>query len=82
MNETIPRERFMERLLRVFKQAGYPPACILTITPLELSRIPGITVPGIRAVCYMQHMIMSDPQMVDAVVQMLDRYIREVEADG
>ena len=50
MKMQIRRERFMERLVRVFRQAGYAPACILTISPLELAEIENITVPGIRAV--------------------------------
>lgn len=39
MKMQIRRERFMERLVRVFRQAGYAPACILTISPLELAEI-------------------------------------------
>ena len=44
------RERFEQRLFRIFAQAGYSPAQLLTITPEEMVEIPGITVPNIRAV--------------------------------
>ena len=44
------RERFEQRLFRIFAQAGYSPVQLLTITPEEMVEIPGITVPNIRAV--------------------------------
>ena len=44
------RERFEQRLFRIFAQAGYSPVQFLTITPEEMVEIPGITVPNIRAV--------------------------------
>lgn len=43
------RERFEQRLFRIFAQAGYSPVQLLTITPEEMVEIPGITVPNIRA---------------------------------
>ena len=46
----MKRERFEQRLFRIFVQAGYSPIRILTITPEEMVEIPGITVPNIRAV--------------------------------
>lgn len=81
MNIKINRERFVERLVRVFRQSGYAPACLLTISPLELSRIKGITVPGIRAVLYLQHMIFDDPGGMDAAMQMLEHFGCEVTVD-
>ena len=42
------RERFEQRLFRIFAQAGYSPVQLLTITPEEMVEIPGITVPNIR----------------------------------
>lgn len=50
----MKRERFEQRIFRVFAQAGYSPVRILTITPEEMVEIPGITVPNIRAVLYVQ----------------------------
>ena len=44
------RERFEQRLFRIFAQAGYSPVQLLTVTPEEMVEIPGITVPNIRAV--------------------------------
>ena len=48
------RERFEQRLFRIFAQAGYSPVQLLTITPEEMVEIPGITVPNIRAVLCVQ----------------------------
>lgn len=82
MKIKIKRESFVERLVRVFRQAGYAPACLLTIKPMELAKIKGITVPGIRAVLYLQHMIFDDPGGMDAAMQMLEQYGCEVTVDG
>ena len=43
------KERFEQRLFRIFAQAGYSPVQLLTVTPEEMVEIPGITVPNIRA---------------------------------
>ena len=51
----MKKERFEQRLFRIFAQAGYSPARILTVTPEEMVEIPGITVPNIRAVLCMQN---------------------------
>ena len=40
------RERFEQRLFRIFAQAGYSPVQLLTITPEEMVEVPGITVPN------------------------------------
>lgn len=50
----MKKEHFERRLLRVFAEAGYSPIRMLTITPEEMVEIPGITVPGIRAVLCVQ----------------------------
>lgn len=50
----MKRERFERRLFRIFAQAGYSPAHMLTVTPEEMVEIPGITVPNIRAVLCIQ----------------------------
>ncbi len=54
------RERYEKRLIRLFEQAGYSPVRILTITPEEMVEIPGITVPNIRAVLYLQNKVLAD----------------------
>lgn len=45
------RERFEQRLFRIFAQAGYSPVQLLTITPEEMVEIPGITVPKLYLPC-------------------------------
>lgn len=55
----MKRERFEQRLFRIFACAGYSPTQILTITPEEMVEIPGITVPNIRAVLCIQHKVLS-----------------------
>ena len=54
------RERFEKRLFRIFAQAGYTPARILTVTPEEMVEIPGITVPNIRAVLCIQNKVLTE----------------------
>lgn len=54
------RERFEQRLFRIFAQAGYSPVQLLTITPEEMVEIPGITVPNIRAVLCVQNKVLAD----------------------
>ena len=51
------KERFEQRLFRIFAQAGYSPVQLLTVTPEE---IPGITVPNIRAVLCVQNKVLDD----------------------
>ena len=54
------REQYEKRLFRLFEEAGYSPIRILTITPEEMVEIPGITVPNIRAVLYVQNRVLTD----------------------
>lgn len=56
----MKRERFEQRLFRIFAQAGYSPIRILTVTPEEMVEIPGITVPNIRAVLCVQNKILAE----------------------
>ena len=58
------RERFEQRLFRIFAQAGYSPVQLLTITPEEMVEIPGITVPNIRAVLCVQNKVLADRNKV------------------
>lgn len=58
------RERFEQRLFRIFAQAGYSPIRILTVTPEEMVEIPGITVPNIRAVLCVQDRVLSEKNTV------------------
>lgn len=56
----MKRERFEQRLFRIFAQAGYSPIRILTVTPEEMVEIPNITVPNIRAVLNVQNKILAE----------------------
>lgn len=56
----MKRERFEQRLFRIFAQAGYSPIHILTVTPEEMVEIPGITVPNIRAVLCVQNKVLAE----------------------
>ena len=60
----MARERFEQRLFRIFAQAGYSPIRILTVTPEEMVEIPGITVPNIRTVLYVQNKILAEKNKV------------------
>lgn len=55
----MKKERFEQRLFRIFAQAGYSPIRILTVTPEEMVEIPGITVPNIRAVLCVQNKVLA-----------------------
>ncbi len=56
----MKRERFEERLLRIFAEAGYQPSQLLDITPEEMVEIPGITVPNIRTVLAVQNKALDE----------------------
>ena len=56
------KERFEQRLFRIFAQAGYSPVQLLTVTPEEIVEIPGITVPNIRAVLCVQNKVLAPQQ--------------------
>ena len=70
------KERFEQRLFRIFAQAGYPPIRILTVTPEEMVEIPGITVPIIRAVLCVQNKVLAEKntiragRLLDEILQM------------
>lgn len=54
------RERFEQRLFRIFAQAGYSPIQLLTVTPEDMVEIPKITVPNIRAVLCIQNKVLAE----------------------
>lgn len=58
------KERFEQRLFRIFADAGYAPIRILTVTPEEMVEIPGVTVPEIRAVLCVQNKVLSGQNTV------------------
>lgn len=56
----MKQERFEQRLLRIFAEAGYMPSQLMTITPEKMVEIPGITVPNIRAVLSVQNKVLDE----------------------
>lgn len=59
----VKRERFEQRLFRIFATAGYSPVQLLTITPEEMVEVPGVTVPNIRAVLCVQNKVISEENL-------------------
>ena len=60
----MAKEHFEQRLFRVFSQAGYTPARILTVTPEEMVLIPGITIPEVRTVLCVQNKVLAEQNNV------------------
>ena len=58
------RERFEQRILRIITEAGYSPADILNLSAAELVEIPGITIPNIRAILYVQKKLLGGRTVV------------------
>lgn len=48
-------KKFIERLFRIITSAGYSADDVFTISTEELIEIPGITVPNIRTILYLQN---------------------------
>ena len=72
------RERFEQRLFRIFAQAGYSPVQLLTITPEEMVEVPGITVPNIRAVLCVQNKVLADRNKVRSG-RLVEELLKEAE---
>lgn len=75
------RERFEQRLFRIFAQAGYSPVQLLTITPEEMVEIPDITVPNIRAVLCVQNKVLADRNKVRSG-KLVEALLKEAEESG
>lgn len=75
------RERYEKRLFRLFEEAGYSPVRILTITPEEMVEIPGITVPNIRAVLYVQNRLLADKHNI-RTGQRIRELLAETESEA
>lgn len=56
----MKKERFEQRLFRIFALAGYSSIRILTVTPEEMVEISGITIPGVRAVLCIQNKVLEE----------------------
>lgn len=75
------RERYEKRLFRLLEEAGYSPVRILTITPEEMVEIPGITVPNIRAVLYVQNRLLADKHNI-RTGQRIRELLAEIESEA
>ncbi|MEI3580164.1 MAG: hypothetical protein V8Q30_09380 [Acutalibacteraceae bacterium] len=75
------RERFEQRLFRIFAQAGYSPVQLLTVTPEEMVEIPGITVPNIRAVLCVQNKVLADRNKIRSG-RLVEELLKEAGRDG
>ena len=60
----MKRENFGCRIIRIFEEAGYKPAQMMCVTPEEMVEIPGITVPNIRAVLFLQHKFSEEKNLL------------------
>lgn len=77
----MARERFEQRLFRIFAQAGYSPIQLLTVTPEEMVEIPGITVPNIRAVLCIQNKVLTE-QNSTRQKWLIANLLKAAEKDG
>lgn len=77
----MKRERYEKRLFRILTQAGYTPTQILTIPVEKLVEIPGVTVPNIRTVLYLQRKLAGESGAIRRAL-MLEEYMRMFENGG
>jgi len=77
----MKRERYEKRLFRILTQAGYTPTQILTISVEQLVEIPGVTVPNIRTILYLQRKLAGESGTIRRAL-MLENYLRMFENGG
>ena len=77
----MKRERYEKRLFRILTQAGFTPSQILTISVEQLVEIPGVTVPNIRAILYLQRKLAGESGAIRRAL-MLENYLRMFENGG
>ena len=77
----LKRERYEKRLFRIFAQAGYAPAQILTVSTEEMVEIPGITVPNIRTVLCLQKKLVGKHSTIRRALWM-EEFLRATESAG
>lgn len=77
----MKKERFEQRLFRIFAQAGYSPVQLLTVTPEEMVEIPGITVPNIRAVLCVQNKVLAEQKTLRAG-RLVEELLQKAEESG
>lgn len=74
----MKKERFEQRLFRIFAQAGYSPVQLLTVTPEEMVEVPGITVPNIRAVLCVQNKVLAERNTIRSG-KLVEELLRKAE---
>ena len=72
----MKRERFEQRIFRIFAEAGYSQVQLLTVKPEEMVEILGITVPNIRAVLCVQNKVLSEKNR-NRAGSLLEKALRE-----
>ena len=77
----MKHERYEKRLFRILTQAGFKPSQILTISVEQLVEIPGVTVPNIRTVLYLQRKLAGESSAIRRAL-MLEEYMRMFENGG
>lgn len=77
----MKRERYEKRLFRILTQAGYTPTQILTISVEQLVEIPGVTVPNIRTILYLQRKLAGESGTIRRALK-LENYLRMFENGG
>ena len=77
----MKRERYEKRLFRILTQAGFTPSQILTISVEDLVEIPGVTVPNIRTILYLQRKLAGESGTIRRAL-MLENYLRMFENGG
>ena len=77
----MKRERYEKRLFRILTQAGFKPSQILTISVEDLVEIPGVTVPNIRTILYLQRKLAGESGTIRRAL-MLENYLRMFENGG
>ena len=77
----MKRERYEKRLFRILTQAGFKPSQILTISVEQLVEIPGVTVPNIRTILYLQRKLAGESGTIRRAL-MLENYLRMFENGG
>ena len=77
----MKRERYEKRLFRILTQAGFTPSQILTISVEQLVEIPGVTVPNIRTILYLQRKLAGESGTIRRAL-MLENYLWMFENGG
>ena len=77
----MKRERYEKRLFRILTQAGFTPSQILTISVEQLVEIPGVTVPNIRTILYLQRKLAGESGTIRRALK-LENYLRMFENGG